>query len=225
MFEPTADIRRWPLAILSLNLTQLLSPQTTLHFGYSSNSRLPMDPYSLMHSFVLNQAILSDYHVAPPHSGICSAAFSFSTCLVTMENQPYSWSKCHINEQPRPTCDRFELLRYSGALTLSNQLWRQASASWWVIWREHLVFCTDQFLKRTFPRRILHFFRLCFSVWCFPTISAFVICQSSTFRDNSMFALFLQSWNGIFQGLHGTSHFQQIFVLFLHFLFPQSCCF
>ena len=63
------------------------------------------------------------------------------------------------------------------------------------------------------------------SVCCFPTISAFVICQSSTLRDNSMFALFLQSWNGIFQGLHGTSRFQQIFMLFLHFLFPQPCCF
>ena len=109
---------------------------------------------------------------------------------------------------------------------LSNQFWRQASASsWWVICREHLVFCTDQLFKSTFPRRILHFFRLCFSVCCFPTISAFVICQSSTLRDNSMFALFLQSWNCIFQGLHGASRFQQIFLLFLHFLFPQPCCF
>lgn len=119
-----------------------------------------------------------------------------------------------------------QIIWSSDFCNLSNQFWRQASASsWWVIRREHLVFCTDQFFKSTFPRRILHFFRLCFSVCCFPTISAFVICQSSTLRDNSMFALFLQSWNGIFQGLHGTSRFQQIFMLFLHFLFPQPCCF
>ena len=44
------------------------------------------------HSFVLNHTILSDNHVAPPHYGICSAAFSFSTCLAMRQ-----WKINHIH--------------------------------------------------------------------------------------------------------------------------------